>query len=194
MDKTEKFQLQSVGADTGRNGELQWKMTGTVPWSDYPTSFWVEQDTIPQPPPPGIYPCIFTRGALTKATYDGNQDWMYKWRIVSFNTASAAPAKPSADDEYSGGYQQDPQGPQGPNEFVTATTSSQADHPRKTESFERGRAIELAVGLLLAGKVTRSELFTVANALYQFQADPQSLTEPIPEVEEQEDDLFDEKE
>jgi len=70
-------------------------------------------------------------------------------------------------------------------------TTSQADHPRKTESFERGRSLELAVSLLVADKIDREELFDIADKLYRFQSDPVTLTvteQPVLEVEEEEEE------
>lgn len=201
MDKVEIFELKSVGPDTGRNGEDQWKLSGVVPWSQYVANFWLERAVLPEAPAPGVYKCLFERGALTKPSYDGGQDFMYKWRMVQFNTQVTPETLGNSGAVVLSGQPlvqavTSPTAPfQTPTAPITAPitapmTTGQADHPRKTESFERGRSLELAVSLLVADKIDREELFDIADKLYRFQSDPVTLTvteQPVLEVEEEEE-------
>ena len=213
VDKTERFQLQTVGTAKSNRDEPQWMLEGTVPWSEYPARFYILQTEVPAggPPVEGSYICSFRRGALTAGkNYDGTRDFMWRWRMLQFNidptqasldnNGAVAPSSYTPASTVASGTAPSHSTPQNsPRPFPTIPLlSAPMDHPRKTESFERGRAAELAISLLIAGKIERSELFAVADALYQFQADPSALMaadepstvsdEPILEVEEEEEE------
>ena len=198
MDKLENFEVVQVVEDEGRDGP-QWKLTGLVPWSQYDVDFWIDQKRYPEKPSKGIHACSFTRGAIkvprNKSPHDGTLDWMYKWTILELDTKQTAseagpqPTSPPARlqheaiDLTAGDRKESPA-------RSTPLLTGQADHPRKTESFERGRAIDLAVQLLIAGKITNDDLFEQADRLYRFQSDPESLwgddaDDPVLEVVEE---------
>jgi hypothetical protein len=97
IQKRVNLQVTGVAHVEGNRGP-QWEITIKYPFSQYATKQWVDKDGDNTEPIVGeTYPCIITRGEITteKKTgepYDGEKDWMWRWRITEWNTDSPAPA------------------------------------------------------------------------------------------------------
>ena len=82
--------LNSAAPAADRQGNPQWELRCADPFSmkpEYETKYWIPAVEGEQPPPPAVYWCILTQGAMkvSKAharPYDGSRDWMYRWRIA----------------------------------------------------------------------------------------------------------------
>jgi len=82
--------LNSAAPAADRDGNPQWELRCADPFSTnptYETKFWIPAVEGKQPPPPAVYWCILTQGAMKTSKdpsrpYDGSRDWMYRWRIA----------------------------------------------------------------------------------------------------------------
>ena len=82
--------LNSAAPAADRQGNPQWELRCADPFSmnsSYETKFWLAAVEGEQPPPPAVYWCILTQGAMKISKdiarpYDGSLDWMYRWRIA----------------------------------------------------------------------------------------------------------------
>jgi hypothetical protein len=82
--------LNSAAPAADRQGNPQWELRCADPFSmnsTYETKFWLAAVEGEQPPPPAVYWCILTQGAMKISKdiarpYDGSLDWMYRWRIA----------------------------------------------------------------------------------------------------------------
>jgi hypothetical protein len=82
--------LNSAAPAADRQGNPQWELRCADPFSmkpEYETKFWIPANEGEQPPPPAVYWCILTQGAMKVSKdiarpYDGSLDWMYRWRIA----------------------------------------------------------------------------------------------------------------
>ena len=82
--------LNSAAPAADRQGNPQWELRCADPFSmkpEYETKFWIPANEGEQPPPPAVYWCILTQGAMKVSKdqarpYDGSRDWMYRWRIA----------------------------------------------------------------------------------------------------------------
>ena len=91
-------------ADVQGNRGPQWEIQIQYYFSKFPTKQWVDNDGTNDKPAVGqTYPCIIQRGELSSdrdgKVYDGSAEWMYRWRIVEFNTGGepwSNPAGPQA--------------------------------------------------------------------------------------------------
>ena len=69
--------------DKGNKGELQWKISVTYPFSQFPTNAWVDRVAGTGPPTPGQYKCLLRREAL-KHGKPGEELYHWNWRILSY--------------------------------------------------------------------------------------------------------------
>jgi len=82
--------LRSAAPAADRQGHPQWELRVQDPTSsnpDYESKFWIPAVEGEQPPPPAVYWCILTQGAMKTSKdpsrpYDGSLDWMWRWRIA----------------------------------------------------------------------------------------------------------------
>ena len=82
--------LNSAAPAADRQGNPQWELRCADPFSmkpEYETKYWIPAKEGEQPPPPAVYWCILTQGAMKVSKdqarpYDGSRDWMYRWRIA----------------------------------------------------------------------------------------------------------------
>ena len=82
--------LNSAAPAADRQGNPQWELRCADPFSmnsTYESKFWLAAKEGEQPPPPAVYWCILTQGAMKISKdiarpYDGSLDWMYRWRIA----------------------------------------------------------------------------------------------------------------
>ena len=82
--------LNSAAPAADRQGNPQWELRCADPFSmnsTYEAKFWIPANEGEQPPPPAVYWCILTQGAMKVSKdqarpYDGSRDWMYRWRIA----------------------------------------------------------------------------------------------------------------
>ena len=82
--------LNSAAPAADRQGNPQWELRCADPFSmrpEYETKYWIPAVEGEQPPPPAVYWCILTQGAMKVSKdqarpYDGSLDWMYRWRIA----------------------------------------------------------------------------------------------------------------
>ena len=89
--------LNSAAPAADRQGNPQWELRCADPFSTnstYEAKFWIPANEGEQPPPPAVYWCILTQGAMKINTkppkeggpiqpYNGFYDWMWRWRIDS---------------------------------------------------------------------------------------------------------------
>ena len=82
--------LNSAAPAADRQGNPQWELRCADPFSmrpEYETKYWIPAVEGEQPPPPAVYWCILTQGAMKVSKdparpYDGSRDWMWRWRIA----------------------------------------------------------------------------------------------------------------
>ena len=89
--------LNSAAPAADRQGNPQWELRCADPFSmnsSYEAKFWIPANEGEQPPPPAVYWCILTQGAMKVNTkppkeggpiqpYNGFYDWMWRWSIDS---------------------------------------------------------------------------------------------------------------
>ena len=99
--------LNSAAPAADRQGNPQWELRCADPFSTnstYEAKFWIAAKDGEQPPPPAVYWCILTQGALKINTkppkeggpiqpYNGFYDWMWRWRIDSRDHFNCPDAK-----------------------------------------------------------------------------------------------------
>jgi hypothetical protein len=99
--------LNSAAPAADRQGNPQWELRCADPFSmnsTYEAKFWLAAKDGEQPPPPAVYWCILTQGALKINTkppkeggpiqpYNGFYDWMWRWRIDSRDHFNCPDAK-----------------------------------------------------------------------------------------------------
>jgi len=151
VQKRVNLTINGVAHVQGNRGE-QWEIQIKYPFSQYATKQWVDKDGYNAEPIVGeTYPCIITRGEITteKKTgepYDGEKDWMWRWRITEWNTDSPAPAPVAqpAQQASTPGAQ-----PAAPNPLFPDETMKD-DHPRKRDGIERTVVFKAAVDIHVA--------------------------------------------
>lgn len=100
IQKKANLQVNGV-ADVQGNRGPQWEIQIQYPFSKYPTKQWIDNDGTHNRPVAGeTYPCIIQRGELSKEEYDGAAEWMYRWRIVEFDTSGEPWAPPAGPQDY----------------------------------------------------------------------------------------------
>jgi len=92
-------------ADVQGNRGPQWEIQIQYYFSKFPTKQWVDNDGTNDKPAVGqTYPCIIQRGELSSdrdgKVYDGSAEWMYRWRIVEFNTGGEPWSNPAGPQDY----------------------------------------------------------------------------------------------
>ena len=73
--------IQSCAPAAGRQGQAQWMLTATVPWSQYPERFWVDAVQGALPLAPGQHHCAFTVGRL-KPNSVGDAPFHYRFSLT----------------------------------------------------------------------------------------------------------------
>ena len=97
--------LNSAAPAADRQGNPQWELRCADPFSmkpEYETKYWIPAKEGEQPPPPAVYWCILTQGAMKVSKdqarpYDGSFPWMFRHKIAQradFNISADAPEPP----------------------------------------------------------------------------------------------------
>jgi hypothetical protein len=93
-DKVVNVTVESVADVQGRNGP-QIQLELEVPWSKWPSKFWVNTGVFARPKVGEQHQVRFTRGAL-KEDADPDMDWNYRWYIGEWDTGeSVSPPAPA---------------------------------------------------------------------------------------------------
>ena len=111
--------VKSVANVVGKYGD-QWELQAQWSFSQYPSKAWVsdassENDdnriyhpkSTTAPQPDREYPCIIRRGVKSKKrdedetgeSYDGTMAWMYRWKMIEFDTDKDASDYPGSDSD-----------------------------------------------------------------------------------------------
>ena len=94
--KHDNVLVHSVASVEGNWGP-QWELGLQWSFSKFQTRGWVNNDGSTSMPVAGqTYPCLLERGQLSQRQsgppYDGSADFMWRWKIIEFNTDQDAPA------------------------------------------------------------------------------------------------------
>jgi len=146
--------LNSAAPAADRQGNPQWELRCADPFSmnsTYEAKFWIPAVEGEQPPPPAVYWCILTQGAMKVSKdaarpYDGSLDWMYRWRIAQrsdFNISADAPEPPQTQNI----VQPTPMAPAG---AVNGSTPSSSPFDVTRNSIERQVVFKGAVEATVA--------------------------------------------
>ena len=145
--------LNSAAPAADRQGNPQWELRCADPFSmnsTYEAKFWIPANEGEQPPPPAVYWCILTQGAMKISKdiarpYDGSLDWMYRWRIAQRSDFHCpdAPEPPQTQNV----VQPTPMAPAG---AVNGSTPSSSPFDVTRNSIERQTVFKAAASLVVA--------------------------------------------
>ena len=145
--------LNSAAPAADRQGNPQWELRCADPFSmnsSYEAKFWLAAKEGEQPPPPAVYWCILTQGAMKVSKdaarpYDGSRDWMYRWRIAQRSDFHCpdAPEPPQTQNI----VQPTPMAPVG---TVNGSAPSSPPLDVKQTSIERQTVFKAAASLVVA--------------------------------------------
>jgi len=126
-----------------------WKVTATVPWSDFPNNNLTMPRTSTDKPALGAYRVELNRGSAKRGKEGSSIDYDYFWNAISWKLLDEQPAPaPSVN----GGQ---------PSGSRSSGGSSAADERR-----DRSVAISYAKDAWCAGKIEREELFELAGKFH----------------------------
>jgi hypothetical protein len=206
-------EVKAVSNVAGKYGP-QWEIQIKYPFSNYPSKAWVsdasEDDnnriyhpkSAAAPQPDREYPCIIRRGVKSQKRdedetgegYDGTLAWMYRWRMIEFDTNKTADDYPDSDSdsevpgEGAGPPQQSAVSYQ-PSAPASAPQPMLAGDERQRLIVQQNilnRAVDLYIGTKAgedAGKYTpdwTDAILDVANQLWALL--PTIGQEPVPEA------------
>ena len=180
----------------------QWKLSGDVSgngdWGGkYPSLFWI--DATGQRPALGDYPCIIERGNIitprSGKVYDGTREWMWNWKMVSFDTDIVPQVPPGTPKQSTQPSAPMPQGTGwgGGTERGESLPESDADRRERTtrDSIHRQVAVKNATEIVIASGVDLQDtakfvgpLLETANHIYVW------LTHATPDPEVSEEDVM----
>ena len=150
-DGNELTDQDSRVADQAQGRDV-WKLTTTVPWSNYPNNTLSMPRTSDDKPPLGVYQVELNRGNAKRGKDGSGNDYDYYWNAITWKLLGEheAPAPSS-----NGGAAP-----------VRSAPTSTAD-----ERKDRSVAISYAKDLCVANIIERSELFAVAERLHSAMKD-----------------------
>ena len=89
MQVVSNIDIQSCAPATGRQGQAQWMLTASVPWSQYPERFWIDAVQGAPPITPGPHQCAFTIGRL-KPNSVGDAPFHYRYTLNTVDYVGGA--------------------------------------------------------------------------------------------------------
>ena len=147
-DGNELTDQDSRVADQAQGRDV-WKLTTTVPWSQYPNNTLSMPRTSDDKPPLGVYQVELNRGNAKRGKDGSGNDYDYYWNAITWKLLDEqdAPA-PSAN----GGQAAAPR-------IVGGNSTAE-------EKKDRSVAISYAKDAWCAGKIERGELIELANLFH----------------------------
>ena len=89
MQVVADIDIQSCAPAAGRQGQAQWMLTASVPWSQYPERFWIDAVQGAPPVAPGAHHCAVTIGRL-KPNSVGDAPFHYRYTLNTVDYVGGA--------------------------------------------------------------------------------------------------------
>ena len=148
-DGNELTDQDSRVADQAQGRDV-WKLTTTVPWSQYPNNTLSMPRTSDDKPPLGVYQVELNRGNAKRGKDGSGNDYDYYWNAITWTLLGEqeAPAPSS-----NGGQ-------------ATGSVRGGGGSRNNDEVMNRSVAISYAKDAWCAGKIERGELIELANLFH----------------------------